>query len=376
MFQPDLFNLTAHLPTPLLVIDTAEVCANIERIRRALPSVEVFYAVKCNADPRLLAAVEQARAGFEIASLSEAETILQMGVPTERIICLHPIKSPEFLRYLHRHGIDILAADDAHELDKITAHAPGSRIVLRVAVSNEGSVVPLNRKFGAAPSEIVRLLRHARARGLQPHGLTIHVGSQCERLETWRAALEICRQVCAEARQHDFEFSMLSLGGGLPAPYTDDALTLAAIGAEVQAALPRIALPPASVLSVEPGRAVAASAAVLLATVTGLAERDDGRWAYLDAGTYHGLFEASRIGGGQIPFSVITQNGERQRRVYRLAGPTCDSFDLPFEEIALPELRLGDRVAVLCAGAYSTALSSTFNGFPAPRVYGLEELRR
>lgn len=376
MPQDTIFNLTRHLPTPLLVLDRATVRANLERLHRALPEAEVFYAVKCNPDRRVLAAVAQTGAGFEIASPSEAAAVLELSVAPERIICLHPIKSPEFLRLLHARGIDVLAADDMRELDKIAACAPGSRVVIRVSVPNDGSIVPLNRKFGAEPAAVVRLLQRARALGLQPYGLTLHVGSQCERLATWQAALAVCQRVCYAARQQDLPLSFISLGGGWPAPYTAAALALDAIGAVVRAALPQFDLPPASVLSIEPGRAVAASAGVLVATVTGLAERADGPWAYLDAGVYHGLFEASRIGGGQIPFVVTAQFGERPPRVYRVAGPTCDSFDLPFEEMTLPELRLGDRVAVHCAGAYSTVLASTFNGFPAPVVVGLDELRQ
>lgn len=376
MFPKDIFNLTQHLPTPLLVIDTAKVRDNIDRIRRALPQAELFYAVKCNPDHRLLEAVQMAGAGFEIASRSEAESVLQLGVAPERINCLHPIKAPEFLRFLHQRGIDVLAADGVHELDKIAEHAPGSRIVLRISVPNEGSIVPLNRKFGAEPHAVVRLFQQARTRGLQPCGLTIHVGSQCERLETWRAALAICLQVCAEARQNGLPLSFISLGGGLPAPYNTDALSLDAVGQTVQTMLSPLLSSSDCILSVEPGRAIAASAGVLISTVTGLAERADGQWAYLDAGVYHGLLEAARIGGGQIPYPVTAGNPEREPQIYNLAGPTCDSFDLPFERLQLPELRVGDRVAVHCAGAYSTALASTFNGFPMPTVHYLDKLNQ
>lgn len=376
MFQENIFHLTQALPTPVLVLDTAAVRANVTHIRQALPATELFYAVKCNPDRRLLEAINEAGAGFEIASLSEAQAVLALGVSPERIMCLHPVKAPNFVRYLDQRGINVLAADSTHELDKIAELAPGSRIVLRITVPNQGSIVPLNRKFGVEPSAVIQLFQHARARGLRPFGLTIHVGSQCESLETWRAALTICQQVSAEAWQHGFPIQLISLGGGLPAPYTPGSLTLNAISAQVQAVLPNLLSEPSCTISVEPGRAVAASAGVMIATVIGLAERPDGHWAYLDAGVYHGLFEAARIGGGQIPYPVEVQHPNRSTRIYNLAGPTCDSFDLPFERLSLPELHLGDRVAVRCAGAYSTALSSTFNGFPVPAVQYLDDLKQ
>ncbi|MBI1760810.1 MAG: type III PLP-dependent enzyme [Acidobacteria bacterium] len=376
MPQPsDLFHLTRHLPTPLLVIDQAQVCANIGQLRQALPAVELFYAVKCNAHPHVLAAVQQMEAGFEIASLSEAATVRRMGVAPERIICLHPIKAPEFLRYLHRHQIGVLAADSRAELDKLAAHAPHSRIVLRLNVANTGSVFPLSNKFGSAPEEALGLLSYARERGLQPHGLTIHVGSQCERAATWTEALHVCRQVWRDAHRAGFALKLLSLGGGLPAPYAPEGLTAAQVALTIRTALENFALPTGCALSIEPGRALVANAGTLIASVVGLAERQNGSWAYLDAGVYHGLFEACAAGGG-LPFQLSTNQPGRPPMLYNLGGPTCDGFDMPFERRALPELRLGDRVAIHTAGAYSTELSSTFNGFPAPTVYGLEELQQ
>jgi diaminopimelate decarboxylase len=95
-----LINLTQHLPTPFLVIDQDDVRRNIQRIRRALPQVELFYAVKCNADRRVLEAVRQTGSGFEIASISEAELMSQLGAPAESVVCLHPVKAPDFLREL------------------------------------------------------------------------------------------------------------------------------------------------------------------------------------------------------------------------------------------------------------------------------------
>lgn len=369
----NLIELTRHLPTPLLVIDQQQVRENIRRIRQAVPSAEIFYAVKCNADRRVLEAVWQAETGFEIASLSEAETLRQMGVPPERIICLHPIKTPEFLQMLHCHRIEVLAADSVVELDKFAKYAPGSRVVVRVSVANHGSSVPLNGKFGVEPNEVMGLFRQAQLRELIPYGVTIHVGSQCERTATWIEALAICRELFKEAERGGLNLKLLSLGGGLPAPYANNAISVEDMGGAIQSELDRWELPPDCTVSIEPGRGVAASAGTLIATIIGLAERTTGRWAYLDAGVYHGLFEACEAGGG-IPFPITVEHANRPLQIYNIGGPTCDSFDMPFQQRSLPELRIGDRVAIHAAGAYSTELSSTFNGFPAPAVYSLKEV--
>lgn len=374
MTQPiNLFDLTQHLPTPLLIIDQEQVRTNLRGIQQAMPEAEIFYAVKCNADLRVLEAVQQEGAGFEIASLSEAELLAQIGVRPERIICLHPIKAPEFLRALHRQRINVLAADSLAELDKLAACAPGSRVVLRVSVSNKGSAVLLNGKFGAEPNEAMNLFQQAKALGLRPYGITIHVGSQCERLETWTEALAVCHELFRQTQSAGMKLSLLSLGGGLPAPYTDSALSFEEIGEAIRAGLASLELPPDCAVSIEPGRGIVADAGTLITTVVGLAERANGHWAYLDAGVYHGLFEACATGGG-IPFPISAQYNDRPTLIYNLGGPTCDSFDMPFQQRRLPELHIGDRLAIHSAGAYSTELSSTFNGFPAPKIHSMAEL--
>lgn len=371
--QKDIIEQTQHLPTPFLVIDLEQIRENIRQIRQALPQAALFYAVKCNTDPRVLATVQQMNAGFEIASISEAQMVLQRGARAERIICFHPVKSPDFLRFLHHRRIDVLAADSIDELDKLAAHAPGSRIVIRVSVPNDGSLVPLSRKFGAEPKQATELFRYAVARGLVPYGITIHVGSQCERLETWSRALTICQQVYRQTSSADVNLSLISLGGGLPASYTNNSLSLAAIGKLTNETVSQWELPVGCTISVEPGRAVVASAGTLIVTVIGLADRAAGSWAYIDAGVYHGLFEAAPV-AGRIPYPITVKHSDRQMRVYNVGGPTCDGFDLPFERLSLPELRIGDRIAIRYAGAYTSAITTEFNGFSAPTVHYLEDI--
>ncbi len=368
-----LFERVRHLATPLLLIDLQQIEENIGRIRRALPGLKVFYAMKCNPDPRVLAVLAKLEVGFEVASLREVEMLLQIGVSPEKILCLHPIKSPGFINYLHRHHIDVLAADSRYELEKIAQYAPGSRVVIRVSVSNKGSIVPLNQKFGVAADEVLGLLKEAAQQGLLPFGITTHVGSQCESPDTWIKALAVCRQLQQQAADAGLPLTLISLGGGLPVAYSEKVPSAESMAKVIKDASRELKITENCIMSIEPGRAVVASAGTLITSVIGIADRVNGSWAYLDAGAYQGLFEATQAGGG-IRYPITVEHAHRPNRLYHLAGPTCDSFDLAFENLSLPELRLGDRIAVHYAGAYSTAISSTFNGFKGPTVYYIEDL--
>jgi len=349
-------NSASPAATPYLLLDPAHAVLNAELLRDALPGVDVHYAFKCNPDLALARALAAAGVGFEIASLGELEQLRSIEIAPSRLLCLHPVKSPAFVRALHAAGVEVLAFDSPMELEKIAVCAPGSHVAARLEVPNAGSRVPLAGKFGCSVEEAVVLFQQARKRGLKPAGITMHVGSQCESLATWEQALAICQSAVEWMRTIDSPPTLVSLGGGWP---VDSALTVEAIG-EI---LPDFGCR----VTAEPGRFLAASAGTLVARVIGTAERDGVAWAYLDAGIHQGLFDWR-------PGSVKVEHLDRPRRRMQLAGPTCDSRDV-IAVMELPELRVGDRVAFRNAGAYSSSLATSFNGFPPPQVIVLDEPR-
>jgi ornithine decarboxylase len=368
-----LFDLTSHLSTPLLVLDENVVRANVIRIKEYLPHLQVYYALKCNDDYRVMKAVAESGGGFEVASLSETARLIRAGIPPEKISCLHPVKSPELLSYLHTNKIKILAADSKDEIKKIARFAPNSCVALRLVVSNEGSLFPLNRKFGVQPDEALELIQFAYTQGLREYGFTIHVGTQCERLSTWQEAIRVCEEVCNLAQIINPNLKLISLGGGLPVTYLESALSLKTVCESINQSIASLSLPSDCAISVEPGRAIAANAGTIITTVLGVAVRGQENWAYLDAGIYHGLFEAAESAGGfRLP--VLTENKAIAAYRYYLGGPSCDSFDVLSYQYHLPELRSGDRLAFQLAGAYSNVLSTEFNGFPSPTRYYLNDL--
>lgn len=355
----ELIARTRHLSTPFIWLTPSIVRAAVAGLRAGLPGVDLFYAVKCNPHPPLLRELAGLGLGFEVASLAEMRITLEQ-VPANRVMCLHPIKSPDLVRALHAQGVRTLAIDCHEELVKVAIHAPGSDVLVRVAVSNAGSRHPLDGKFGCPPAEAVRLLQSCADRGLSPRGVTMHVGTQCGLLSTWSEAIDTCRGVLAEVPAA----TVLSLGGGFPASYANDP-------ADVPSVLRHVAesLPSGYRITSEPGRAIAADAGVLVATVTGTATRPDGVWAYLDAGIHQGLFESLPAVSGLL-HPVSTEHPNRPTQPYTLAGPTCDAMDVIARGTVLPRLELGDRVLFHSAGAYSGVMASRFNSFePPPYVW-------
>ena len=135
-------------PTPFLALDLDVAAGAYARLRAALPGVDLHYAVKCNPEPALLRHLHELGAGFEIASLAELDLLESLGVDAAEVLSSNPVKPPAHIAGSHAAGVQCFAADSLAELEKLAAHAPGSRIYVRMAVDDPTSRVPLAGKFG------------------------------------------------------------------------------------------------------------------------------------------------------------------------------------------------------------------------------------
>jgi ornithine decarboxylase len=366
-----LMDTVLHDPstsTPSLILDFDDIRDHYDRFVNAFPGGLVFYAVKANAHQSIIQLVVDKHGGLEIASLAELERSLDAGAVGEQIICSNPIKNPVFLQRMHQTGVYAMVADSTWELEKIAQYAPGSRVYVRLAVDNHGSVLPLAGKFGVSGEEALDLFDQARDLGLQPIGLSFHVGSQCLSVVNWVNAIQLCGEVwrAAEARGHEFYF--LDIGGGFPAGhYHDHSIpTIEQIGEAVMTAIrEHIPAVPNLMLILEPGRGMVGESGKLLVTVVGKATRNGDTWLYLDAGVFNGLMETYE---GFPPVIEPLDDAALDRPMVRvtLAGPSCDSCDVIARNFELPETHIGERLVFLDTGAYTNEYAVPFNGFPIP----------
>jgi ornithine decarboxylase len=347
---------------PALVLDIARVRRNARRFAAAMPSVRPHYAVKANPDRRVLLALAQEGAGFEIASVAELDLLRSIGVPTNEIFYSNPVRSAAAIEYAVRQGVEWFAIDCVQELAKFALSKPDAKLYLRIETTNEGSDWPLSGKFGAADSDLDPIIEEAKRLHLDVAGVTFHVGSQCGNPENWRTAIRSARAVFARLQAAGMRPRLLDLGGGYPVPLTKPVPTIDAIGALIAQEIAQFGHE-VTVIA-EPGRFLVADAACFVVHVSGTAVRNGQRWMHWDAGVFGGLFETtdglrynlrSDRSGVHVPWFV--------------AGPTCDSVDVCMRDQMLPDdVVAGDSIYVLNAGAYTTAYASEFNGFALPQV--------
>jgi ornithine decarboxylase len=347
---------------PYLILDKDVVKEKVISIGRNIENSKVFYAVKANPDVEVLRFLNELGIGFEIASEGELKILASLGVDASRIITSNPVKTLKFLQEAVSYGIKYYAFDSKAEVDKMARYAPSAKLYVRLAVSNEGSEWPLSKKFGVEIEDATELLLYAKTKGLNPCGITFHVGSQCNNIYNWNAALDKAKELTEMVRDKGIDISVLNIGGGYPIFYTKKVIDIEAIEKRVNTAIQQKFASDIEIF-IEPGRAVVGDAGIFVSTIVGKAKRGDENWLYIDVGVFNGLMES--IGGIRYKY-IVGSRAESKR--WTIAGPSCDSFDVIDRDIELPEPEIGNLILILSAGAYTISYASEFNGFPIPKT--------
>jgi ornithine decarboxylase len=366
--------LAENVPeTPCLVVDLDVIAEAYETLRWHLPLARVFYAVKANPAAEIIAMLERKGANFDVASRGEIELCLGCGVDPDRLSFGNTIKKEKDIAFAYKAGLRLFAFDSAYELDKLVRVASGARVFCRILVPCDGAEWPLSRKFGCAPEMAVELLRQARDRGLDPYGVSFHVGSQQTDPGQWEHAVRAAARMFSLLAKADIDLRMINLGGGFPAHYRTAVPEAEHYVRAVMSAITRHFGNDLPEIIIEPGRSLVGDAGVIQSEVVLISQKggdDDKRWVYLDVGKFNGLAETM---GESIKYRILTPGRGGAAGPVVLAGPTCDSADILYEktEYRLPlGLAVGDKVEILSAGAYTASYASVgFNGFSPIRTY-------
>ncbi len=352
---------------PTLFIDVDRVAQQYHALKRGLGFAQIHYAVKANPTREIIERLVAEGSHFDAASRGEIELCLSQGAEAHAISFGNTIKKPADIRFAHHAGVTLFAADAAEELAKISENAPGAEVYIRVLVENSQADWPLSRKFGCRDTMVPDLFARAVDLGLVPVGLSFHVGSQTRKAEMWTGVLDQVAAIWRDLEARGYAPTLLNIGGGFPAFYSDPVDSPTVYAARVMALVTERFGAVARVMA-EPGRGMVAEAGAILAEVVLVSKKSDDdthRWVYLDIGRFSGLAETE---GEAIRYQIATGRDFDAAGPCILAGPSCDSADVLYEKrpILLPlTLQAGDKVVIRNTGAYTSAYSSVgFNGFP------------
>jgi len=349
--------------TPFLLMDGEQIEKKVAVIGKNINNSKVFYAIKANPSIEVIKFLNRRRMNFEIASEGELELLSSLKVSPKRIITSNPVKSFRFLEMAAKYGVGYYAFDSRDEVEKMAAIVPGAMVYVRLSVPNEGSEWPLSRKFAVEMDQALELVLHAKDKGLDPVGLTFHVGSQCTNAANWQTALYKAKALWDMAEKNGIRFRVLNIGGGYPIKYTKDVVNIEEIEKKVNGLINEL-FPRGIDIFIEPGRAVVGDAGIFVSRVIGKARRADEDWLYIDVGVFNGLMES--VGG--IKYTYLVEESEGRKKQWTVSGPSCDSFDVIDTNVTLHEPQVGSLILVLSAGAYTVSYASEFNGFSIPNT--------
>lgn len=374
---------------PFYVVDLGRLLELHQQWRTALPSVQPFYAVKCNEDSALLQTLAGLGTGFDCASKNEIKAILDLGVSPDRIIYANPCKQASHLRFAAKKGVRLMTFDNELELHKTKKHFPSARLVLRIRADDPAAVCQLGLKFGCSLSDASSLLLTARDLGLEVVGVSFHVGSGCQTPSAYQMALELAAEVFQCGARLGFQFSLLDIGGGFPGHRDSQDMFGRVTGAILKGLEHSFSGYPNLRIIAEPGRYYACSTHALAVNVISKRVEDEPIspapkpispasssaspssktfMYYLNDGVY-GSFNCILFDHvTPTPAALETQPSHAPRYPTSLWGPTCDGLDKICDTV-LAELSLGDWIYFDNMGAYTVSAASTFNGFLRPKAY-------
>ncbi len=340
---------------------------NYQSFAKALPDTRVFYAVKANPAPEVLAMLAKLGSCFDTASVPEIEMVLAAGATADRVSYGNTIKKERDVARAYALGVRSTPSTARPRSRRSPAWRPARRCFCRILSDCVGAEWPLSRKFGCEPAMAADVLEHAHKLGLVAHGISFHVGSQQNNVHAWDRALASAAAVFRECGERGINLSMVNLGGGFPTKYLKNVPTVKSYGSAIFRALRKHFGNRIPETIIEPGRGMVGNAGVIEAEVVLVSKKsneDEVRWVYLDLGKFGGLAETM---DESIRYPIRTPRDGDAMGPCVLAGPTCDSADVLYEKVPydLPvSLEIGDKVLIEGTGAYtSTYASVAFNGF-------------
>ena len=360
-------------PTPCLIVDLEIIREKFEELRKFFPYAKVYYAIKANPIDEVVEELRDLGSCFDLASKYELEQVLRLGVKPDRLSFGNTIKKEKDIAYFYEKGIRLYATDSEADIEKLARSAPGSRVFFRILTEGFGADWPLSRKFGSHPELTRRLIIKAKDLGLEPYGISFHVGSQQRDIGQWSTALTTVGSIFRWAKeQAGIKLKMINMGGGFPANYIDPTNEIREYSDDIYRYLTSNIGSDIPEIIIEPGRSMAGDSGIIVAEIVNIAQKsrhDINQWVFLDIGKFGGLIETL---DEAIKYPIYFQ-GKGEAIDAIIAGPTCDSMDILYEKhtYKMPEdTRIGDRVYILSCGAYTQSYSSIyFNGFPPLTAY-------
>jgi len=373
-------SLTEKYGTPLYVYSAGQILDRYQLFSNAFAHRDhlICYSVKANSNLSILKLLAARGSGFDIVSGGELQRILEVNKKAARRVVFSGVgKTTAEIDLALAAGILIFNVESESEAALLAERASKHRIRARVALRVNPDVFAethpyistglREHKFGIDIKSARPVYREIkRSRYLDPVGISVHIGSQIQTAEPFGAALAGVAGLIRELEADGIQIKFVDAGGGLGIDYRgststfDPAAEMAKYAAAVERSLDGLQVR----LLLEPGRFLIAQAGALLARVLVVKRNGSKTFVITDAGMNDLIRPALYQAHHEI--LPVIQNPKAQPAVVDIVGPVCETGDFFARDRELPEVKEGDLVAILDAGAYGMSLSSNYNSRPRP----------
>ena len=375
----DLNALAEKVGTPFYCYSTATLERHYRVFAESFPKgTLVAFSVKANGNIGVLKTLARLGAGADVVSGGELKKALYAGIPGNRIVFSGVGKSKAEMKLALDAGIYQFNVESEPELEALSevASALGATAPITIRV-NPDVDARTHAKITTGTAETKFGIPWSRARsayalaaklkGIQVVGIDVHIGSQIVDLEPFERAFGKVVDLAAQLRADGHSISRLDLGGGLGVPYIrnneppPDPSAYGKMATKVTGGL-------GCQLILEPGRLIAANAGILVTRVLYIKQGEQKTFAIVDAGM-NDLIRPALYDSHHEIVRVNEPSPDAVHKRYDVVGPVCETSDIFAADRDLPELKSGELVAILTAGAYGAVMSSAYNARPpAPEV--------
>jgi len=354
--------------TPVYIYSHKTLTEHLFKIQKAFSGIKplICFAMKSNDNMAVVKSLVDHGAGCDIVSGGELKKALKIGADPKKIVFASVGKTEEEITLALKSGILFFNVESVPELDEINRIAKKLKkkapVALRInpdvdAATHEAITTgTLKNKFGIDLQSTRELLKK---QGRYPHiqikGLHIHIGSQIVTKDPFITALRKVIDFVNDLREEGIELEYFDIGGGLGIIYKDEnPQTPKAFADAVLPYLKQLKMK----IVMEPGRFIAGNAGILATKVLYLKDNGVKKFLIVDAGmsdlirpalygAYHEIIPVTQTNAPKVNLDVV--------------GPICESGDFLGKDRLLPELKKGELIAVLSAGAYGYVMASNYN---------------
>ena len=355
--------------------------ATLDAIRHEIAlhhNYHVHYALKSNANPRLLEVIQQAGLGADCVSGGEVQRAIEAGFPADKVVYAGVGKSDREILLALQHDIFCFNVESIPELQVINELAAREGKVARVCLRINPDVEAhththivtgmAENKFGIALADMMTVVEMVNE---LPHvsfeGLHFHIGSQITNMQDYVALCQRVNEIQYQLNKHGIYPSVINVGGGLGIDYqSPENHPIANFKAYFQVFTQHLHLRAEQSLHFELGRSVVAQCGSLITQVLYVKQAATKQFAIVDAG----MTELIRPALYQAKHKIVNLTSQSDKmEKYDVVGPICESSDVFDKDIQLPTTKRGDLIAIRSAGAYGESMASTYNCRPLPKSY-------